>query len=67
MLMKSNTISSPDSLAQREILWEVRSNKICTRFTIKKVKTNKSVKLLILTELVGGVAMIVWGILKNIQ
>ena len=65
--MKSNTISCTDNLAQREILWEVRSNKIRTRFTIKKVRSDLRVKLLIVTELVGGMAMIVWGILKNIK
>ena len=67
MLMKTNTASCPEDLVQREILWEVQSNKIRPGFTIKKVKREMRMKLLIVTELVGGVIMIVWGILKNIQ
>ena len=67
MLMKTNTVSCPEDLVQREILWEVQSNKIRPGFTIKKVTRDLRVKLLIVTELVGGMAMIVWGILKNIQ
>ena len=67
MLMKTNTVSCPEDLVQREILWEVQSNKIRPGFTIKKVTRDLRVKLLIVTELVGGVIMIVWGILKNIQ
>ena len=67
MLMKSNTISFPENLSQREILWEVRSDKIRTGFTRKKVKRDLRIKLLILTELVGGLTMVVWGILKNFQ
>ena len=67
MLMKSNMISYPENLAQREILLEVRSNKIRTGFNIKNVERNLRKKLLILTELVGGLMMIAWGILKNIQ
>ena len=67
MLMKPNTTSFPENLPQREILWEVRSSKIRTAFTIKKLRSELRIKLLILTELVGGVTMIVWGILKNIQ
>ena len=67
MLMKTNTISCPEDLVQREILWEVQSNEIRPGFTIKKVTRDLRVKLLIVTELVGGVIMIVWGIQKNIQ
>ena len=66
--MKTNTVSCPEDLVQREILWEVQSNKIRPGFTIKKkIKREMRMKLLIVTELVGGVIMIVWGIQKNIQ
>ena len=67
MFMRTNTVSCPEDLVQREILWAVQSNKIRPGFTKKKVKRDLRVKFLIVTELVGGVIMIVMGILKNIQ
>ena len=67
MLMKTNTVSCPEDLVQRKIVWEVHSNKIRSGLLINKVKREMRMKLLIVTELVGGVIMIVWGIQKNIQ
>ena len=67
MLMKTNTVSCPEDLVQRKIVWEVHSNKIRSGLLINKVKREMRMKLLIVTELVGGVIMIVMGILKNIQ
>ena len=67
MSMKPNTISFPVNKTQREMLGKEQSEKIRSSFTIKKIKKNLRIKLLILTELVGGMTMIVWGILKNIQ
>ena len=67
MSMKPNAISFPLNKTQREMLCKKQSEKIRSSFTIKKIKKNLRIKLLILTELVGGMTMIVWGILKNIQ
>ena len=67
MSMKPNAISFPVNKSQREMLCEEQSEKISSFFTIKKVKNNRRIKLLILTELFGGMTMVVWGVLKNIQ
>ena len=67
MSMKPNAISFPVNKSQVEMLCEEQSEKTRSSLTIKKVKKNLRIKILILTQLVGGMTMIVWGILKNIQ